>query len=371
MSPHPTRRLLLASGGALAMTAVLGPTNAVAAPPPRTRRTDVIAALRTAADYWMGHPQDDNNDNNWQNATFHSGNMALWRLVGDPTYREFTLAWAEAHDFQLMADTASRPFFADHETAGQVYLDLYESDPQPHYTAATVARFDAQLASGRADYWTWVDALHMALPGLVRYSALPGKGAYRDYAYRGYQFTRTQDGGPGLFDPAAGLWWRDANFVHTGTYWSRGVGWAVAAQVKAAAALPPGHPHRAVYTANLRRVLTALLPLQRADGFWNAGLTDPAHYAGPETSGTAFFTYGLAWGIRNGVLGTATYGPALRRAWQALTGTALQPGGLLGYVQGPGAKPSDGYPWGPTTTASYGVGAFLLAGSEVANMVRT
>jgi unsaturated rhamnogalacturonyl hydrolase len=41
---------------------------------------------------------------------------------------------------------------------------------------------------------------------------------------------------------------------------------------------------------------------------------------------------------------------------------AVQPSGMLGYVQRVGAAPGD---TGPDQTEIYGSGAFLLAGSEV------
>ncbi len=112
----------------------------------------------------------------------------------------------------------------------------------------------------------------------------------------------------------------------------------------------------------------AVTKVQRGDGFWNVNLGDPNNYPGPETSGTAFFTYGLAWGVRSGVLSAATYRPAVMKAWDGLLRTALQSSGRLGYVQGTGQQPSDHQPVGRNDTANFAVGAFLLASSEVARI---
>jgi rhamnogalacturonyl hydrolase YesR len=105
--------------------------------------------------------------------------------------------------------------------------------------------------------------------------------------------------------------------------------------------------------------------VQGADGFWRSSLLDPDSRPNPETSGTGFFTYGLAWGINKGILPRATYEPHVRRGWEALV-KAVQPDGMLGWVQRigyePGATTAD-------TTEVYGVGAFLLAGSEICRMV--
>jgi rhamnogalacturonyl hydrolase YesR len=126
----------------------------------------------------------------------------------------------------------------------------------------------------------------------------------------------------------------------------------------------------------------ALLPRQRADGFWNCSLDDPDDFGGKETSGTALFAFGMAWGIRHKLLDEKTYGPAVVRAWHALSTEALHPDGFLGYVQGTGKQPSEGRPVGadgkpqpigydyhPDFT-DYGLGCFLLAGSEVFRLSR-
>jgi unsaturated rhamnogalacturonyl hydrolase len=98
---------------------------------------------------------------------------------------------------------------------------------------------------------------------------------------------------------------------------------------------------------------------------WTRSLLDPQHAPGPETSGTAFYTYGLLWGINHGVLNQKDYLPTVQKAWQYLTTTALQPDGTLGYVQPIGEKAIPGQVVDKNSTANFGVGAFLLAASEM------
>ncbi len=164
-------------------------------------------------------------------------------------------------------------------------------------------------------------------------------------------------------------------------YWSRGNGWVFVALARVLDILPTTDSHRDTYVADFKAMAKAIVPLQRSDGFWNESLFDPNHCAsigktgddGPETSGTSFFTYGLAWGIRNGLLDPAIYGPALQNAWNGLSNIALQYDGLLGYVQATGALPCTEDSMHPGHLAArqladfddYGVGGFLLAGSEV------
>jgi rhamnogalacturonyl hydrolase YesR len=351
------RQFLLASS--LATGALLGLASPGSAATALSRAT-VIADLRRAADYWISQPPLDNNAADWINATFHSGNMALYKLIGVAKYRDYSLAWATANKFEMIHTTR---FFADNEAAGQVYLDLYADDQQPSYLTAVRQRMSDQVASGRDDFWTWVDAINMAMPTLVRTGALDGHDDYFEAAHSMYAYAKGK-----LYDPARGLWWRDSNYVDTDTYWSRGNGWAITAQAKILAALPSNAPHRAEYVSNIQEMAATLKNLQRSDGFWNASLTQPTVDAGPETSGTAFHVYGIAWGINNGVLDAATYLPVVTSAWQALTTVSLQRNGFLGYVQGTGSKPSDHYPWSTASTQAFGVGAFLLAGTEVARL---
>lgn len=150
-------------------------------------------------------------------------------------------------------------------------------------------------------------------------------------------------------------------------YWSRGNGWAYAALVRILAEIPADEAHRTEYVGDFTAMSAALLPIQRSGGFWNVSLHDPGNYGGPEVSGTALFAYGIAWGIRTGLLDAATYGPPLVAAWNAMVTVSLQPSGFLGYAQSTGKQPSDGQPLTVSKVPDfedYGLGAFLLAGSE-------
>lgn len=330
--------------GAAALPLVTTTTPALAVP-------GALDSGRAAADYWIRTASLGGND--WQDATLHSGVMALYQATRDPKYRDYALSWANRHNFSLRS-SSSNPHFADHQAAGQVYLDLYEDQPEQRRRAAIVREIDATIATGKVDYWWWVDALHMAMPIFARLGKM-------DYGDRLYRWTRQR-----LWDD--GLWWRDGKYVNRNVYWSRGNGWAIAALAKVLEALPSTSPHRAGYVADFRSMAAALARVQRSDGFWNVNLGNPNNYPGPETSGTAFFTYGLAWGVRTGVLDAATYRPVALRGWDGMVRVALHSNGRLGYVQGMGQQPSDHQPVGRGDTWNFGVGAFLLAASEVARL---
>jgi hypothetical protein len=190
-----------------------------------------------------------------------------------------------------------------------------------------------------------------------------------------YHFTKTAHGTNGLYNPQEHLWWRDKDFVPPykepdgqNCYWSRGNGWVLAALVRVLSILPLSDPHRAEYLQDYKDMISAIVPLQRADGYWNCSLHDSTHFGGKELTGTALFTYGLAWGIKNGYLEKKQYYPLVAKAWTAMTTESVHPNGMLGWVQGTGKEPKDGQPVSYDKIPDfedYGLGCFILAGSEV------
>lgn len=352
-------------------SAQAGPARAADRLPPRA---EIREALTRAADHWIAaHP--DPGDNQWARATFYSGLMALHRATREPRHLAYARSWAEQHDYALHNGVTTR--HADDHNAGQTYLDLYETEGSRD--GAKIAAIEESLRRmtftdrpDKHDDWWWDDALHMAMPPFARLSVLRGEPAYADKLHRLYTHTKSAQGGPGLLDPGSGLWYRDDRFLPGGivspagkpVLWSRGNGWVAAGHVKTLGALPAGSRHTAEYRSTLVRLLRALREVQRADGFWNVSLADDSHLPGPETSGTAFFTYATAYAVRAGLVPSG-YAPVAARAWQALARTALRPDGFLGYVQGVGDRPESSQPVTPETTADFAVGAFLLAGTEL------
>jgi rhamnogalacturonyl hydrolase YesR len=222
------------------------------------------------------------------------------------------------------------------------------------------------------DYYGWIDTLQMSMPNFTRLGVLDVKKAYLDKMYALYDYSKTT---LGLYNAEDHLWWRDPKFkppfkTPNGKqcYWSRGNGWVFAALVRVLDVLPAEDPHYAEYLKVFKEMAGALLPLQREDGFWNVSLADPNDFGGPETTGSALFIYGMAWGVRKGHLAANDYLPAVVKGWNAIASKALHPDGSLGYVQGTGDEPSDGQPVTYDSVPDfddYGLGCFLLGGSEV------
>ena len=152
------------------------------------------------------------------------------------------------------------------------------------------------------------------------------------------------------------------------SYWSRGNGWVLAALARVLDVMPRNHPHYAEYETMFKDMCSALVKVQREDGFWNVSLGDPNDFGGPETTGTSLFIYGFAWGVKKGVLPARDYLPALAKGWNAIVTRALHSNGFLGYVQGTGHEPASGQPVTYDSIPDfedYGLGCFLLAGSEI------
>lgn len=311
--------------------------------------------------------------NIWTRAVYFEGLMALHSIFPDNRYYDYATDWADKFKWGMRRDqTATRN--ADNYCCAQTYIDLYRLCPEPERLAKTKACMNMLVNTPQVDDWTWIDAIQMGMPVLTKLSKETGDPRYNEKAWQMYECSRNQIAG-GLYNEKEGLWWRDKDFVAPykepngkNCYWSRGNGWVVAALVKALEEIPADDPHRAVYEADLKNMCKALAKCQRKDGFWNVSLHDESNFGGKETSGTALFVYGMAWGIRNGLLDRDTYLPVVTKAWNAIVNEAIHPDGYIGYVQGTGKEPKDGQPVAYDSVPDFddfGTGCVLLAGTEV------
>ncbi|MCV9388918.1 glycoside hydrolase family 88/105 protein [Reichenbachiella ulvae] len=309
----------------------------------------------------------------WTRGVYYEGLMALYSVDPKDKYYDYAVSWSEAHDWSFRYGITTRN--ADNQCAGQTYLDLYEIDPQPQRIDSVKASIDSMMVTDKIDDWDWIDAIQMAMPVYSRLGRILKDSSYFERMYAMYDYSKNIEGENGLYNPEDGLWWRDADYDPPYTepngedcYWSRGNGWVVAALVRVLEDIPADEPHRDEYLADLKAMLEAAVKVQREDGFWNASLHDPNNYGGPETTGTSLFVYGMAWGLNQNILDSATYHPVVTKAWNAMLDKAVHPDGFLGYVQSTGKEPSTGQPLSYDKVPDfedYGLGCFLLAGSEV------
>jgi len=343
---------------------------------------EVLQAMRRANHYFMQKWPDPGQDivtnkvrpsNIWTRGVYYEGLMALYGIDKQQAYYDYAVDWGNKRQWTPRSGITGRN--ADDQCCGQTYIDLYRMDPKPERIAGIRTCIDNMLPGDKCDDWNWIDAIQMAMPVFVRLGVVYKDTAYFRKMYDLYHYTKVFHGGHGLYNPEEHLWWRDKDFVPPykepngrNCYWSRGNGWVLAALVRVLSLLPANDPHREEYLRDYLDMVKALAPLQRGDGGWNVSLLDPAHFEGKELSGTALFTYGIVWGIRHGYLDRKVYLPIVLKAWNAMAKDCLHDNGFLGYVQGTGKQPSDGQPVGPEKVPDfedYGLGCFLLAGSEV------
>ncbi len=312
--------------------------------------------------------------NLWTRATYYEGLMALYRITLDSVLYDYAVDWGESHNWKPtygIPDTRD----GDHQCCGQTYIELYQISGNPDWIEPIKNNIDLMVESSKSDDWSWIDAIQMSMPVFAKLGTVLEDTSYFRKMYDLYHFTKYMHGDSGLYNRNEHLWWRDATFDPPDTtpngfniYWSRGNGWVYAALTRVLDVIPAGEIHREEYLTDYKDMSEALVKLQREDGFWNPSLADPDHFGGKETSGTGFFVYGLAWGIHHEILDSASYMPYVVSGWEGLVHDALHPDGFLGWAQGTGKQPSDGQPLAydkPPNFEDFGLGAFLLAGSEV------
>ena len=340
-------------------------------------RDDGLALMERVADWQLAHPKPNEIPTGWVNAAFYAGVMALAHDSASPRFQEAMVKMAEANRWE----PAARPYHADDHAVCQTYLDLYLLNRDPLRLAPTRARFDFILAHpkdnnldfdesrnpDRLDRWSWCDSLFMAPPAWVRLWQATGNKAYLDFAVK--QWWVTSDF---LYDREEHLYFRDSSLFKRREqngrkiFWSRGNGWVLAGLVRVLELLPIDHPARPRFEQQYREMTDKVLSCQNPDGFWRPSLLDPAAYPMQETSGTGFYCYAFAWGINHGLLERARFEPSVRRAWAALV-SCVNPDGKLTHVQPIGFTPVH---FDPESSEPFGVGAFLLAGSEVRRLDR-
>ena len=348
-------------------------------------RKKVLDDMELANQYFMDKWQDvgktivtnkERPSNIWTRAVYYEGLMALHQIAPKEAYYKYAYDWAEFHKWGFNGGNATRN--GDNYCATQTYIDLYKLEPTPEHLKNTRACLEKFLYTPQNDDWSWIDAIQMGMPAFAAMGVLEHDNRYFEKMYDMYMFTRNKHGKNGLFNAKDGLWWRDADFTPPykepngeDCYWSRGNGWVIAALAKVLAIIPKDAPHRDQYEKDLKQMSAALLKVQRADGLWNVSLHDATNYGGKELSGTALFVFSMAYGVNNGLLDKKTYTPAIWKAWDAMEKDCLTSTGFLGFVQSTGKEPKDGQPLSYEKIPDfedYGLGCYLLAGSEVYRM---
>ena len=308
----------------------------------------------------------------WTNGVLYVGMAEFAGIWKDESYYE----WLKKIGQKERWHPDKGMYFADDICVSQLYCQLYEKYKDRQMLQPTEARLQwvmnhpskAELdyyAPGSHERWCWCDALFMAPTVYARMARITGDKRYLEFMEQEFWATVRL-----LYDEEESLFFRDTRYVTMRekngekVFWGRGNGWVVGALTVIIDQLPATYPGREKYVTLFRQMMERVVELQDADGFWHASMLDREAYPMPESSSSAFFTYGLAWGINRGILPVKPFKPVMNKAWSALI-SAVHPDGKLGWVQAIGSDPqSVGY----ETSEVYGVGAFLMAGTEIYKM---
>ncbi|OJU48750.1 MAG: family 88 glycosyl hydrolase [Bacteroidales bacterium 45-6] len=340
---------------------------------------DVLSSIKQANDYWQTHNSCKANAF-WHHAAYHTGNMAAFEVTKDEKYKQYSLDWAHYNEWKgaksdkksdwkyTYGETDDYVLFGDWQICFQVYADLYQLDADPQKIARAREVLEYEMSTPNSDYLWWADGLYMVMPAMTKLYKITGNELYLDKLHEYFTFARNL-----MYNPESGLFFRDAKYIYPKhktkngrkDFWARGNGWVFAALAKVLQDLPANQKYRQDYLAVFKEMARAIKACQQPEGFWARSMVDLQHAPGYETSGTAFFTYGLLWGINNGYLDKREYLPVVEKSWNYLSEKALQPNGLVGYVQPIGERADQHKDVGPNTTADFGVGAFLLSATEM------
>ena len=328
--------------------------------------------MKIVADWQIAHkftyPEYD-----WTAGALFAG-MAQWaKISGTETYWDYL----KAVGARLNWGDGPRLYHADDHCIGQMYVELYRKYGKKYMIQSTLNTFtyiteypskvDLEFKGKNAtDRWSWCDAIFMAPTVWAKMYNVTGDKRYSSFLDHEFKATTRY-----LYDKDEHLYFRDSNyftrFEKNGkkVFWGRGNGWVFAGISTILTELPKDYKNRKMYEKIYLEMAEKIASLQGPDGYWHASLLDPDSYPTPETSASGFYCFGLAWGINNGYLPKEKYLPIVIKAWDALI-HSVDPDGKLCWVQ-----PIGGDPQKVTRqmTEIYGVGAFLLAGSEMVKLI--
>ena len=348
---------------------------------------DVVRKVNT---YWQtNNPAEVRSF--WDNAAYHTGNMEAYRLFSEEGGQrkeegermlDYSIRWAEHNQWMGATEPDSEKWkykkygegqdyvlFGDWQICFQTYIDLYYFSMDEKKVARAIEVMGYEADSRVHDYWWWADALYMVMPVMTKMYKLTGERKYLDKLYENILYSDSI-----MLDYETGLYFRDGKYVYPKhktasgkkDFWARGDGWVLAGLAKVLQDMPETYVRQPFFVEKFTRMAHAVKALQQLEGHWTRSMMDPQQAPGYETSGTAFFCYGLLWGVNHGKLSKKEFGPTIEKAWNYLTTIALQKDGKVGYVQPIGERAIPGQTVDANSQANFGVGAFLLAACEYA-----
>ena len=320
------------------------------------------------------------------NAAYHTGNMEVYKILQDQEMLDYSIRWAEHNQwkgatepdpskwkYKNYGEGMDYVLFGDWQICFQTYIDLFYLGPEEKkiYRAIEVMNYEADSEAN--DYWWWADALYMVMPTMTKMYRLTGDVKYLNKLYENILYSDSI-----MLDKETNLYFRDGKYIYPQhktskgkkDFWARGDGWVLAGLAKVLQDMPETYVRQPFFMEKYVKLAHAVKELQHPEGHWTRSMMDPDHAPGYETSGTAFFCYGLLWGVNHGYLPKKEFRPTIQKAWNYLATIALQEDGKVGYVQPIGERAIPGQTVDANSQANFGVGAFLLAACEYARYLK-
>jgi unsaturated rhamnogalacturonyl hydrolase len=208
----------------------------------------------------------------------------------------------------------------------------------------------------------WADDMFMSIPFLARMGKLTGDSKYFDDAIK-----QVENFNKYLYDPYTGLffhnYYSDDQTNGVG-HWGRSNGWIAMAQVELLNNLPANHPKRAELIKLLLRQIVGYSRYQDQTGLWHQLLDKPDSYL--ESSVTAMYTYAVARAVNQGWI-NEKYISIAQEGWKGLLTKVTANGELQDVCIGTNMDTAIKFYYTRPTELNdtHGIGAFLLAGTEV------
>ena len=349
------------------------------------RSGKVLDQIIKVNNYWQAH-NTPYVRSFWDHAAYHTGNMEAYRLTGRADWYAYTDKWCRHNEWKGAKSDDKRNWkyatygegqdfvlFGDWQICFQTYIDMYNLVPAPYKVARAIEVMSHECSMTDTHFWWWADALYMVMPVMTKMYKLTGEVKYLDKLTENFLWSDSL-----MFDKDEQLYYRDAKYIYPKvktacnggkSFWARGDGWVLAGLAKVLADMPQDYKNRPIFVQRFRELAEGVARVQRPGGYWSRSMLCEDDAPGPETSGTAFFTYGMLWGVNNGYLDKATYAPVIQKAWQYLSETALQADGSIGFVQPIGEKPDPTKTVDARSQAPFGTGAWLLAACEMVRYI--
>lgn len=284
----------------------------------------------------------------------YSGMFQLSKVSHYPKYINWLIEKGEANQWQIHDDPKS-----DDYSVSQFYLSIYQT---PHLARTEIMlptknKLNPIVKSTEVNNQDWKSSQDLVLKPqiLIKLSKIEKDttGIYLEYFNTQYQKLYSQ-----LWDKEANLFHRDTSDVSAKAenYFSSLSNSGIFAGLALLISELPSDWEEKVFYENLFKSMAVTInDTQKESGVWSEDLFADEHRTS-ELGSNALFTFGITWGINNGLLEKSTYEPVILKAWKTISNEVDDNVDVNFF------KHSDDF---EKSTKDFRVGGVLFAGSEL------